>query len=130
MFDEDTESILDRIQTLISLDAVACNLMSTACILIRDEESATELLRRIREHVSITEEPKLMYQANYYLDYIKDLLDILSAVEAGGQLPKIRDEVRDHYETLLYNRELLMKSLNYLHQEDQMDQRRNNYWMN
>lgn len=71
-----------------------------------------------------------MYQANYYLDYIKDLLDILEAIESNGNLPAIREEVRDHYETLLYNRELLLKSLNTIKNEDKTQACRENYWKN
>jgi len=130
MYDEDRDSIRARVTTLVELDSTACSMLSTACILIQDDESASELLRRIREHIHITDEAELMYETNYFLDYVKDLLDILSTIESNGPLPQLRSFIRDHYEALLYNRELLMAALNNMKQEDDLDKLRANYWMN
>jgi len=130
MYDEDRDSIRARVTTLVELDSTACTMLSTACLLIKDDDSARELLLRVREHIHITDEAELMYETNYFLDYVKDLLDILSAIESNGPLPELRNYVRDHYETLLYNRELLMAALNNMKAEDNLDKFRANYWMN
>lgn len=130
MFDEDKDSILERINELMELDATACRMLSLATLLIKDDESAVQLLARVREHIRITDDTDRMFETNYYLDYISDLLDILNAIETNGPLPKVRDTVRDHYETLLYNRELLMSSLNTMQREIALDNLRDNYWKN
>jgi len=71
-----------------------------------------------------------MLEATYYLDYVSDLLDILDRIQTNGPLPQIRDTIRDHYEVLLYNRELLLVTLGHIKKETKLDARRENYWKN
>lgn len=130
MFEENNESIMARMEEIMELDSVACRMLSTACLLIQDDDSAASLLSRVREHMRITAEEDAMFEANYYLDYVSDIIDILDRVQANGPLPQIRETIRDHYEVLLYNRELLLSTLNHIKKETKIDGMRNNYWMN
>ena len=130
MFGEDAESIRARVTTLSELDVTACNMLSTACILLKDDDTAVHLLQRIRDHLSAASEPEMMYETHFFLDYFEDLLDILSAIESNGPIPEVRDYIREHYETLLYNKELLIGTLNRMKREDHMNKVRANYWKN
>jgi hypothetical protein len=130
VFNEDADTIMSRVAELMELDSVACRMLSTACILIPEDSNASALLQRVREHMRITEDNEAMFEANYYLDYIKDLLEILDAISSNGPLPEIRETIRDHYETLLYNRELLLVTLGHIKRESEIEARRENYWMN
>lgn len=130
MFDENADTIMGRLAELVELDSVACRMLSTACIMIQDDSNASALLQRVRDHIRITEDEEGMYETNFYLDYVKDLLEILDAISSNGPLPEIREAIRDHYEVLLYNRELLMSTLNTIKKESELDARRENYWMN
>lgn len=78
MLNETPKSIFERVANFSSLDAMACRLLTSACLLIEDEESALELLRQTRAHVRITDDTERMYEVDYYLGYVKDLVDILS----------------------------------------------------
>ena len=130
MLDESNDQIMGRLLNLSSIDKTLCKLLLGACIAIQDDETAEFLIKRLREHIAITDETSLMYDTEHYLSYVKDLVDLSEGFEQVRPVKMLHDKARDTYEVLLYNRDRLTEVLNGLKREDDMDAMRENYWKN
>ena len=130
MFDEDQETMLDRIEEFAAMDAGICRMLAGACLLLESEETAIELLHRVREHISITDDSDRMFEVDYYLDYVKNLVEITEGIKGPGPANRLRESIQDAYEVFLYNRGLLQGVLEGRKKEDDLDGFRRNYYLN
>jgi len=130
MLGESNDDIFERVIGLTHKDAAVCKMLTMACIGMRDDESAESLLKRVREHLAITEDEERMYTADYYLLYVKDLLDLSSRFKMVKPVKDLHESIRDSYEVLLYNKGGLGEVLRKIRKEERLEAMRENYWMN
>lgn len=131
MFDETEETILERIMNLAEVDAASCQALAAASVMLEDGPSAHAVLDRIRKHLKDFGDESYMDSVDEYLEYVEDVNDILdSTEEIGGPLPELRDLARDHYETFLYNKDLLYVALNHVKRHTLIEGMRENYYLN
>jgi hypothetical protein len=130
VFGETAETIDEKIEVFTLMDAKVCKLLTGACLLMDDEAAAVGLLRRLRNHISITDNEDRMYEVDYYLDYVKDLVEIVEDLQGTKPVRRMRADVKDIYETFLYNRLLLQNVLYLKKKESDLDEMRSNYYLN
>lgn len=130
MLDRSYEDVVQSISLITQLDASICKTLAVASISIQEEAIAESLFRKVRAHISLTENFDEMYSADYYLNYIKDILDMGSIFERSSSLGALLNRVQDVYEILLYNRVHLIAALNNLRRDDIFNEIRDNYWLN
>lgn len=127
---ESPEDISIRIQKFMTLDSTVCKMLSVSCMVMRDEEGAIELLKRIRSHVKLGEDRIKLFDIEFFLEYIKDLLDILNGFSANPLTDDFKASIQDTYEVFLYNKDSLRYILYDSFNEHRLDKRRENYWLN
>jgi hypothetical protein len=130
MLDETNDDIFERIVSLTHKDAAVCKMLTMACVGMRDNESAESLLKRVREHLAITEDAESMYTAEYYLSYVKDLMELAAGFRSVPPVKILHESIRDSYEVLLYNKGGLGEVLRKIRKEERLEAMRENYWMN
>lgn len=124
------EDIIDNIMLIQKLDASICKTLALACLSIKDDMAAEFLLKKIRAHLTLSESTEEMYQADYYLEYVNDILLMTEGFEQIPAINMLRNKVRDMYETLIYNKESVIAALNNFEKQDLIDGLRENYWIN
>lgn len=130
MLEESPEDILDRVENFALLDLAACKILSTACLMIPDERSAHELLSLLREHMIDQTEVDKLYDIDFYLGYVREVLDLLGGLSSNPMTDELERKIRDTYEVFLYNRSVLGGVLNSASKAARDDAMRDNYWMN
>jgi len=131
MLDETFEEIMLRVEKFSIMDGAACRMLGSACILLSDDASAQELLQRLRNHIMLTKDSTQLFDANFYLKYVEDILGILEDVTLGEPAAEeIKRHIKDSYEVFLYNKLTLIKVLDEAYVETVTDKKRKNYWRN
>lgn len=130
MLDESKDQILGRIIKLAKADASLCKMLMGACVSMKDEEAAEILLKRLRAHVDTGSDSDKLYNVENYLEYVEDLVDLVSEFKHVPIMKGLHEHVRDTYEVLLYNKIGLYAALQELKRQDHIDAMRENYWMN
>jgi len=130
MLEESQDDLLNRMQGIAQVDASICKMLMMACLGMSDGDSAEFLLKRIRDHLAITEDEESMYDPEYYLSYVKDLVELAEGFNHVKPVKYMHENVRDTYEVLLYNKFNLAGILNKLRKQHTKNAMRDNYWMN
>jgi hypothetical protein len=130
VLEESEDMLLDRIMSLAKFDATVCKILMAACAGHPDDETAELIMKRVREHTSMSRDPEAMYDVDHYLDYVKDLVDLSHGFDRVRPIKLMYEKIRDTYEVLLYNKSSLEEVLEYVRQKEQIDAMRENYWKN
>jgi len=127
---ESNDDIFERLIRLTHVDAAICKMLMMACAAMKDDDTAEHLLKRVRDHLAITEDADKMYNTEYYLSYVKDLMDLADGFKAVRPVKLMHEKVRDTYEILLYNKNSLDDVLLRLQKQERKAAMRENYWKN
>lgn len=127
---ETDEQILERVNKLNDMANSVCQMLLTASIAMPDDEAAAHLFKKLREHISLVKDNDNMYETEYYMERVHDLVELSSMFKEVPVLKNMYKELQDHYEVLLFNQTSLYKILNETRKQDMLDGLRDNYWKN
>ena len=127
---ETDEQILGRVAKLNSMANSLCGILTNAAVGMEDELAAEMLFKRVREHISMVRDNDEMYQLEYYMERVHDLVELSSMFKGVPVLKEMHKELLDHYEVLLFNKSSLFKVLNDSRKQDTLNGLRENYWKN
>ena len=130
MMYESPDELSMRVQKFVAMDTAVCKMLCVSCMLVRDDEAAFELLKRIRKHVSSADDRLKLFDTDFFLNYIKDLLDILLGFSSNPLTEDFKEAIQDTYEILLYNKDTLRLILYDSFNEHMLDKKREKYWLN
>jgi hypothetical protein len=130
MLEADKGEILKLVAALQHVDAAIVRALSAACVVIKDEEAAAILLERLRQHRELSLDTNSMYSVDYFLNYVKDLVELSEGFKAVPPLYDLHMKAKNTYEVLLYNLPVLYTILENIKTEDRLDAMRENYWRN
>ena len=127
---ETDEQILDRVNNLNGMASSLCRLLMSASIAMEDNEAADHLFHRLREHVAAVRNNDQMYEVQYYIERVEELVELSSMLKDVPTLGRLHAAILDNYEALLLNRLGLYKVLEGTRRADVHDGLRENYWRN
>lgn len=127
---ETDEQILERVNKLNSMANALCKILTNAAMGMDDDMAAEMLFKRLREHITLVKGNDEMYQTDFYMERVNELVELSAMFKGVPVLGKMHAELRDHYEVLLFNQTSLYKVLNETRKADMIDGLRQNYWKN